>query len=625
VVLAFAARRAQSVDGDLDAVALRIRRLLTALAPTAIVGAAADGGDLLIIETALGMVDGPAVHVILPTSEEVFRQQSVHPAWQERFDRAIEQVRQHGTVQSLGLKDGSEAYRRANVGFLDRASTLASPGQLAVVLVVAREGEGEMVQDLVEGGRLRSMPVLRIDPHVTIAERPRVFVAMPYGKKPDPQRRIDVDCELVYQKILLPALENAQLYYRRGDEEIDTGVVLQPMIEWLAEADLVIGDLQTGNFNVGWEVGLRHMIRTRQTLLIRPAGTISPFDLNSLRHVAYSQDERGVSDHAAVDAWAKLAPFLRAAGDDGGASDSPVDAVMDVAQWAVVRRRAANDHRWEELRQQLSLARDIADGDLMLEVLEQAKGLPDKERQLLRAEAGAGLVRLGRYEQARELLRAVAENDRDVLRPDAHVYYALALYRPKDAGIDAYNAAQNALNRVLVKRPAHPEVRAMLGAIAKRRLRLCGPEEREPDLRLALDSYRADYERNLNAYYEGINVIAVGVVLDLLYGDRDAGRQVRELLPTVRVAATLAIRSNPRDYWAAATLAECVLHESLLGLGQASVADAYRTAGALRPPAGDLDSTLFQLDFLRMLGLPEEPLASGEAALLAGAGRPSPQ
>ena len=75
MVLAFAGRRAQSIAGDLEAVATRVRRLLAALAPTAVVGAAADGADLLVVEAALAMGDsGPAVHIVLPTPRDVFRE-----------------------------------------------------------------------------------------------------------------------------------------------------------------------------------------------------------------------------------------------------------------------------------------------------------------------------------------------------------------------------------------------------------------------------------------------------------------------------------------------------------------------------------------------------------------------
>jgi hypothetical protein len=621
MVIAFAGRRAQSIDGDLPAVALRVRRLLTALRPTHVVGALADGGDLLVAETALGIADGPQVHVILPTREDVFRMQSVGSNWRERFDRALERARDHGTVESLGLEDGAEAYRLANAAFLPRATELASPGERAIVLTIARGGEGAIVQDLIARAELRNIPSLRIDPHITITEQPRAFVAMPYGRKHDPQRKITVDCDLVYAKILVPALENAQLYYRRGDEEIDSGVVLQPMIEWLAGAELVIGDLQTANFNVGWELGLRHLMRPRHTLLIRPAGTLAPFDLNLVRHIVYRNDESGLSDDAAVEAWTELAPYLRAGGDDGAESDSPVDALMDIAQWGVVKRRSAHEDHRDSLREQLAVAREIADGDLILEILASAHGLDTNALAVLQGEAGVGLVKLGRYADARRVLRDVVQRDREVLHPQAHVYYAQALYFPKDAAVDAYDAAENVLNRLLVKRPAHPELRAMLGAIAKRRAGLrTDPKAREEDLRLALKSYRYDYERNLSAYYEGINVVAVAAALHLVYGDRGAGRRARELLPAVRVAAALAQGSNPDDYWAAVTLAECTLAELLLGAGRASVADAYRAAGALRPPLADLDSTLFQLDFFGVLGLPSKPLSTARNALLAGAG-----
>ena len=155
---------------------------------------------------------------------------------------------------------------------------------------------------------------------------------MPFGTKTDVQRGIDVDCNLVYRKVLVSALVNAQLNYRRADEEIDSGIVLEPMIEWIAGADLVIGDLGTGNFNVGWELGLRHVLRSGHTLLIGRAGTTAPFDLAALRHVRYRQDEKGISDDAAIEAWAALAPYLARTGGPNG-NDSPVAAVMAVQQW----------------------------------------------------------------------------------------------------------------------------------------------------------------------------------------------------------------------------------------------------------------------------------------------------
>jgi hypothetical protein len=173
-----------------------------------------------------------------------------------------------------------------------------------------------------------------------------------------------------------------------------------------------------------------------------------------------------------------------------------------------------------------------------------------------------------------------------------------------------------------VKRPAQPEVRALLGALAKRRLSLRdGADEKEADLRLALDMYRHDFERNLNAYYEGINVVALATILGLVYDDQQEAARARELVPAVRLAAELALRSAPGDYWAVATIAECTLYESLLGISDRPVGAAYATAGALRPvKKAFVDSTRYQLDFLESLGLPSDLLASARNALLQAAG-----
>ena len=284
---------------------------------------------------------------------------------------------------------------------------------------------------------------------------------MPFGRKTDVQRRIDVDCNLVYEKVLIPALENAQLNYRRADEEIDSGIVLEPMIDWISSADLLIGDLGTSNFNVGWELGLRHVMRPAQTLLIGPAGTTAPFDLAALRHVRYRQDEKGIADEDAIEAWAALAPYLARVGQPAG-NDSPVAAVMEVKHWADVRRRTLRDERWEALRERLALARDLRDPGQMQAALDDTSGLSEEQVRLLRAEAGVGLVRLGRFEDARPLLREIVDADEEVQRPDAHVYYAQALYRPKAAPAPDLVEAERVLKGVLVRRPGHPEVRALL-------------------------------------------------------------------------------------------------------------------------------------------------------------------
>ncbi len=315
MILAYAGRRAHSIKGDLALVRARLHRLLAALQPSAVVGAAADGADLLLLETVLAMPNGPRVHLVLPTAREVFGEDSVAEEWRDRFETVLVEIaKRGGNIRTLDKEPGEAAYGEANQAMLDTASSHTRDGQRAVALLIAQAGEGLMLEDMVGRARVDGLPTLRIDPDVDLSSRPRCFVATSFGAKPGPLRRNDFDGDQVYDKVLVPALENAQLNYRRADESIDSGVIVEPMLEWLASADLVIGDLGTDTFNVAWESRLKHVLRPDQTLLIGPAGTAAPHDLAALRHVPYHQDASGISDDAAVEAWAELAPHLASAG-----------------------------------------------------------------------------------------------------------------------------------------------------------------------------------------------------------------------------------------------------------------------------------------------------------------------
>jgi hypothetical protein len=621
VVLVYAGRRAQSLPiGSEAVVAQRARRLLAGLEPSAVVGSAADGADLLVLEAALeGGRTRP--YVVLASTPEVFERASVQDAWRRRHRQALERTAAVSSVISLGLPDGADAYAAANARMLQLATELASDGERVACLVVAAPGQGTMVEILIDAARLHGMPVLRIDPTVDPATRPSCFVAMPFGRRLDPQRRIEIDCDLYYRRVLVPALEHAQLRYRRADEQIDSGIVLQPLIHELADADLVIADLATGSFNVGWELGLRHLLRERQTVLVLPAGTIAPFDVSAVRHIAYEHDERGIGDDAAITAWKALAPILATA-PGGGYSDNPLEAVTTV-HYASLQRRTAVDARWDRTRSQLALARDLGDATLMLDLIQDARELPAEQATLLRAEAGVGLVRLGHYSEARELLKTLVASDPDVTRPDAHVFYAQALYRPEEAPVKDLDDAERILKRVLVARPGHPEVRAAIGAVGKRRAgRRPDAAGQARDLRLAFRAYAHDYERNLSAYYEGVNLVAVGSVLARVHHDTEAGTRARGALPAVRLAAELAVRQRPGDYWPAVTSAEAELHTLLLGGDGANlerVAASYRNAGELQPPRGDVDSSLSQLAWLARMGIDDKSLTIAAEALRQGA------
>jgi hypothetical protein len=141
VIVAYAGRRSGSIAGDLDALAERVRGSLEALRPTALVGAAADGGDLMVLQAGLGLNPPPIVHLVLPTALEVFVEDSVEPGWRGRFDAVVEAVRMRGgTLRELGLSAGVASYRQANQAFLDTATSLASEAETVVLVVASPAG-----------------------------------------------------------------------------------------------------------------------------------------------------------------------------------------------------------------------------------------------------------------------------------------------------------------------------------------------------------------------------------------------------------------------------------------------------------------------------------------------------
>lgn len=159
MIVAYAGRRSASLpDGSEERVQVSLRRLLTELAPSAIVGPAADGGDLLVLEAAAGV---PA-HVVLPTSREAFREASVEGSWRGRYDRALDMA---ASVETLDLADGAAAYRAANTRVVERALELRSDErERAVALVIASPGQGAMVEDFIAQATRAGMTVERIDP-----------------------------------------------------------------------------------------------------------------------------------------------------------------------------------------------------------------------------------------------------------------------------------------------------------------------------------------------------------------------------------------------------------------------------------------------------------------------------
>jgi hypothetical protein len=91
----------------------------------------------------------------------------------------------------------------------------------------------------------------------------RVFIVRPVGKNGG------VDFDMVERKLIAPAMAAAKVTGGTTGLIARSGNIRVDMFEQLVLADLVIADISVHNANVFYELGLRHALRHRPTILIR--------------------------------------------------------------------------------------------------------------------------------------------------------------------------------------------------------------------------------------------------------------------------------------------------------------------------------------------------------------------
>jgi hypothetical protein len=178
MILAYAGRR---IDPAQTAVVRRfplaavayvqreVERVLRHLAPSAVVGSAACGADLLVLEAAGRL--RLRRHVVLPFDRATFRVTSVadRPGdWGPQFDAVIAGVSASGDLLEMTLDPHDPGtYQQANVEILRQAeSTAREASTHCHALVVwngAPRGPGDVTQAFLNEARRRGWPTTEID------------------------------------------------------------------------------------------------------------------------------------------------------------------------------------------------------------------------------------------------------------------------------------------------------------------------------------------------------------------------------------------------------------------------------------------------------------------------------
>jgi hypothetical protein len=111
---------------------------------------------------------------------------------------------------------------------------------------------------------------------------------MGFGKKTDYATGRVLDLDKSYRLLIKPVVTEQGIECRRADEIRHSGAIDVPMYEELLGADVVIADLSTANPNALYELGIRHALRPRTTIVISENKLPYPFDLNHVLISSYT-------------------------------------------------------------------------------------------------------------------------------------------------------------------------------------------------------------------------------------------------------------------------------------------------------------------------------------------------
>jgi len=117
------------------------------------------------------------------------------------------------------------------------------------------------------------------------------FVIMPFGKKKIGDSEIDFDP--LYDRIFEPAIravplpEGGTLEPHRTDRDFFTGDIKFDMFRYLEYSRFALADISGLNFNVAYELGVRHRAREAGTAIFRQSAFAPPFDISSIKAFPY--------------------------------------------------------------------------------------------------------------------------------------------------------------------------------------------------------------------------------------------------------------------------------------------------------------------------------------------------
>jgi Tetratricopeptide Repeats-Sensor len=342
----------------------------------------------------------------------------------------------------------------------------------------------------------------------TSIEPKRCFVVMGFGLKTDYATGRKLDLNKSYRLLIKPVVEQKGLLCIRADEIRHSGAIDLPMYRELLKADVVIADLSTANVNAFYELGIRHALRPRTTIVISEDKLTYPFDLNHIKITSYTHLGDGI-EYEEVERFRKvLAETLQAVLDKED-PDSPVYTYLDHLKPPSLEEQVEEAVRAENKKENTPTRGEEATKGQN----GKSKVLENKTLALL-IEQGEDAINKKEFGKARKFFDSAVSIGNDPRNPtlnnDPYLIHRLAFTTYKSKEPDEITALKSAL--ILLKQldldhTNDPETVTIAGAVEKKLYEIGGGEDH-------LSNAILFFERGyflLNNRYNSINL---GYTLD---------------------------------------------------------------------------------------------------------------
>ena len=465
--------------------------------------------------------------------------------------------------------------------------------------------------------------------------RQRAFIIRGFGVKKDSSGQ-SIDFEQVHARLIAPALERCGLAGGTTGEVVDAGNIRADMFALIVEADIVICDITVHNANVFYELGVRHALRKKHTVMIKgdPSADTTPFDLSTDRYLKYSTADPAATLDALVDT---IQASLRSNRD----TDSPIFLMMPALPEADPSGVTAVPLDFIE---EVERAEKSADKGWLRVIAEDLAGQRFQWDGLRRvARAQWKLKDLSGARTSWETLRQVVSTDIEANLALANLYERQYRINGNEALLESSNQA---IRRVLDAESCSVAQRAEALALEGRNLktmwraRFAGMADPVAARQAALDaralqsynSYRKAFYCDLNAFYPGVAALQMGHILLLLAAlptwrnlfkgnkkDADRAREDLEselpaLVHVVQASVTRAREQLPEAARVWADIADAdllflTIPEEELQADPSVLVQTYRDAVPPNDPFA-WDATSGQLALFAQLGLRAEAVRS---------------